>query len=39
MDEFELNDIDFGEVERRIEEKLDNQEEILDESDCDGCKI
>lgn len=39
MDEFELNEIDFDEVERRNDEKLANQEEIPDESDCDGCKI
>lgn len=37
MDEFE--DIDFDEIERRNDEKLASQEEVEDESDCDGCKI
>lgn len=37
MDEFE--NVDFDEVERRNDEKLDAQEEVKDESDCEGCKI
>lgn len=37
MDEFD--NIDFDEVERRNDERVDSQEEVEDESDCDGCKI
>ena len=39
MDDLELAGIDFDEIERRNDEKLDAQEVIEDESDCDGCKI
>lgn len=39
MDDLELAGIDFDEVERRNDEKLDAQEVIEDESDCDSCKI
>lgn len=39
MDELELGGIDFDEIERRNAEKVDAQEVVEDESDCDGCKI
>ncbi|WJN64488.1 hypothetical protein Erwinia_phage_Papaline_00020 [Erwinia phage Papaline] len=34
-----LDNIDFDEIERRNDEKLDAQEVIEDESECDSCKI
>lgn len=39
MDDLELGGIDFDEIERRNAEKVDAQEVVEDESDCDGCKI
>lgn len=39
VDEFLLPDADFDAIEQRNNARVDEQEVVEDESDCDGCKI